>query len=294
MARNEFKQARCGSLLFLSSLAWLHTCSFLTSRLRSRVALMCDVACKILCSYFTRPGPWSCTSPPNHGSQCGILCLSRSLTHGASGLKTAVLGIAMECPWCHQVRYSRDWKHSQWASWSAMTEEYNACKVCSATNVRADAAEVVDVWKRLCAAYNYVARDASLRSSLSMIVETWMNQASGRVRKGLSYHGRITSRILPGQFFDPGNRTYYLGMKLLFPELLNQYAWNQITFGDIFEAFLGLGSSNVSNIPSVRGFARWLDFFFYHLYRFCVLVQDRSWTIQTIADCEDIVSDFRS
>ena len=211
---------------------------------------------------------------------------------GSIGLKNSVSGIAMECPWCHEVRYSRDWKPSQWFAWSPTTEEYNACKVCSATSVRADAAEVIDVWKRLCTAYDYVAEDADLRSSLSRILETWMIQTSGGVRKELSYHGRIASRILPGQFFDPGNWTYHLGMKLLFPELLKQYGWNQTTCGDIFEAFLGLVSSNDANIPSVQGFARWLDFF--HLYRFCVLVQDRFWTIQTIADCEDIASDFRS
>ena len=166
----------------------------------------------------------------------------------------------MECPWCHEVRYSRDWKPSQWFAWSPTTEEYNACKVCSATSVRADAAEVIDVWKRLCTAYDYVAEDADLRSSLSRILETWMIQTSGGVRKELSYHGRIASRILPGQFFDPGNWTYHLGMKLLFPELLKQYGWNQTTCGDIFEAFLGLVSSNDANIPSVQGFARWLDF----------------------------------
>ena len=81
-------------------------------------------------------------------------------------------------------------------------------------------------------------------------------------------------------------------MKLLFPELLVQYAWNPETCGDIFEAFLGLGFSIDSATPSMRGLARWLDYFFYSLYRFCVLVQDRCWTIRTFADCEQIASTF--
>ena len=192
------------------------------------------------------------------------------------------------------MRYSRYWKHSQWASWSPVTEEYNACKVCSATSVCTDAAEVMSAWKSLCIAYNYVAEDACLRSSLSSLVETWMDQLSGQDRNTLSYRGKIASRINPGKLFDPGNWTYYLGMKLLFPELLDQYAWNPQTYGDIFEAFLGSGSSTDLSNPSMQNFARWLDYFFYYLYRFCILVQDLCWTIQTFADCEDIASDFRS
>ena len=83
-----------------------------------------------------------------------------------------------------------------------------------------------------------------------------------------------------------------MGMKLVFPELLAQYGWNAQTCGDIFEGLLGLGITTDTAVPSARGFARWLDYFFYSLYRFCVLVQDRSWAIRSFADCEQIVSTF--
>jgi len=80
-------------------------------------------------------------------------------------------------------------------------------------------------------------------------------------------------------------------MQLVFPELLHKYEWPAETSGDIFEAFLGLATTD--NAPPIaRGFARWLDVCFYYLYRFCVLVQDRSWSIQTFADCEQLVSTF--
>ena len=129
----------------------------------------------------------------------------------------------MECPWCRQVRYSRDWKRSQWASWSPVTEEYNACKVCSVTGVCTDVAEVNSTWKSLCHAYNYVAGLADLRSKLGMLIEAWMIQVSSGCRKELSHLGHIASRVRPKGSFDPVNWTYHLGMKLLYPDLLVQY-----------------------------------------------------------------------
>ena len=200
----------------------------------------------------------------------------------------------MECPWCHQVRYLRHWKYSHWAAWSAVTEEYNACRVCSATGVHTDAVEVMSTWTSLCVAYNYVATDVCLRSSLKVLVETWMDQVPGLVRKKLSYRGAIASRINRGKFFDPGNWTYYLGMKLMFPELLDKYAWNAKTCGDIFKAFLGYDLSTNDSIPGMHSFAKWLDCWFYHLYRFCILVQDRCWTIHTFVDCEEIALDINA
>jgi hypothetical protein len=121
-----------------------------------------------------------------------------------------------------------------------------------------------------------------------------MDQVPGLVRKKLSYRGAIASRINPGKFFDPGNWTYYLGMKLLFPELLDKYAWNAKTCGDIFKAFLGYDVSTSHSIPGMHSFAKWLDCWFYHLYRFCILVQDRCWTIHTFVDCEEIALDINA
>ena len=80
------------------------------------------------------------------------------------------------------MRYSRHWRYSQWAAWSAVTEEYNACRVCSETGVHTDAVEVMSTWTSLCVAYNYVATDVCLRSSLKVLVETWMDQVPGLVR----------------------------------------------------------------------------------------------------------------
>ena len=131
----------------------------------------------------------------------------------------------------------------------------------------------------LRSAYNYVAGDCRLRSKLTSLIETWMTEIPSATRKELSYREGIASRVRPAGFFDPGNWSYHLGMKLVFPELLAQYVWNTETCGDIFEAFLGLGFTTDTAIPSVQGPARWLDYFFYSLYRFCVLVQDRSLAI---------------
>ena len=198
----------------------------------------------------------------------------------------------MQCPWCLEFRYSRDWKPSQWTSWSPVTDEFNACKKCSPTGVCTNTAEMLLTWQMLRRAYNYVAGDCHLRSTLSTVIETWMTEIPSETRKELSYRGDIASRVRPAGVFDPRDGSYHLGMKLVFPELLAQYGWNAETCGDIFEAFLGLGFTTDTAIPSVRGLARWLDYFLYYLYKFCVLVQDRSLVIKTFADCEQIASTF--
>ena len=81
-------------------------------------------------------------------------------------------------------------------------------------------------------------------------------------------------------------------MNLVIPDLLAQYGWNAETCGDIVEAFLGLGFTTDNAIPSLRGLARRVDYFFCYLYRLCVLVQDCSWAINAFADCEQIASTF--
>ena len=131
-----------------------------------------------------------------------------------------------------------------------------------------------------------------LHSKLSTLIETWMDEVPSACRKQFSYKGKITSRLQPETSFDPGNWTYYLGMKLLFPKVIERRTWNPHTCGDIFEAFLGMWSSTVPVNSDGQKFARWIDHLFYYLYRFCILVQDRCWTIRSFADCQQIADSY--
>jgi len=103
----------------------------------------------------------------------------------------------MQCPWCLEFRYARDWKPTQWASQSPVTEEFNCCKTCSPTGVCTNTAELFLTWDMLRRACNYVVGDPHLHSTLSTLIETWMTRIPSGCRQELSYRRDIASPVRP-------------------------------------------------------------------------------------------------
>jgi hypothetical protein len=78
----------------------------------------------------------------------------------------------MQCTWCLELKHLRDWKLTQWTLLFPVTEEFDACKICSPTGVRTNTAVVLSTLQRVHSAYNYVAGNCDLRSKLSTLIKT--------------------------------------------------------------------------------------------------------------------------
>ena len=90
-----------------------------------------------------------------------------------------------------------------------------------------------------------------------------MQALPARYRKDLSYEGavRSTSPLHPihdvcehiGPWFEPGNRVYAMTLHAICPSLSQVVDYNDVTLGDICEAWLACGMR--SSIPASRSLA---------------------------------------
>lgn len=170
----------------------------------------------------------------------------------------------MQCPICRELRYSKEWKPSQWSAWRAEVNEFNCCKVCSEDGyVAKSLEEQKEATQRVHKLYDtfMFCTTNGWRPHLKLFLEYWV-ASSHRLRKYLSYYGAIKRSIYsrhggqvltlpdhganpwgdkckfidPNDYFDPGNWHYNICIVLLFGDV----PWNAETVGDIVESILGL------------------------------------------------------
>jgi hypothetical protein len=167
----------------------------------------------------------------------------------------------MQCPVCNCLRYSRSWKPSQWAAYSAVINDFNCCKECSADGYTVAAGEQENSFAELAEVWCRLELKAGLRDKLLLVVQEWMSNIDHKTRKNWSHFGALRKRsaddstaLVPWSsadasqssddaydktaWFDPGNHCYWLVFKALWPTY--SLEWNKETVGDIFESMLGL------------------------------------------------------
>ena len=243
-------------------------------------------------------------APGGHGPIVAILAFRAAFFLFSALLRCLVQVRIMLCPCCRHMRQKRDWKPSQWNSFSAVTYQFNCCKVCSPDSFCTSSDEVLEALRDL----------TSTMSKLKAGKDTWLALFRDwmalpyRIRKDLSYHGGI--RIQPGesrmlvhfgaedtraraeaacQYHDPGNFIYALAMRLIWPEFW-QEGYNQETIGDVFEGILALQVFCRAAWPQgCTAASLHLESYLRQVSRFGILAKDRILTCRTIGDCCRVV-----
>ena len=215
----------------------------------------------------------------------------------------------MQCPLCGQIRPRKLWKRSQWLRVSPITEYFNCCKLCSADGLWVARANLENALMQMQQLLARVFQNG-LRGQMRRFIVQWMDALPAHVRKHLSYAGALRRRQIFGHsqvvqvwsgdrqheplsgetFFDPGNAVYYLAFSMIWPRLLNEYQWNAVTVGDIWESLLGFAYLHLhqSEVPqSVAALAHWIDAYIFEVYRFVCYAKDGSewWDFRSFDDC---------
>jgi len=208
----------------------------------------------------------------------------------------------MECPYCHEKRYSRDWMPSQWRGWTPETEFYHCCRQCDPECVAPARHRRVQVDEAI-AAMTQRLRPISIavRNYIGKFLQAWMNGLSYSQRKSFSHYGAIRRRsatdpvgrttvmrtttiatherdfiLNETNYFDPGNRVYSFAFRLLWDDLQKEHGWNEETMGDIIESILGYHYLCVEHRiegkvgPAPRLLSNFLDDLAYNVWRVLV------------------------
>ena len=210
----------------------------------------------------------------------------------------------MQCPFCREIRYSRDWKPSQWKAWNPETNDFHCCRQCDYNCIMPPREAEVQVGQAIAELRRILLSVSSAaRDGIGKFVEKWMNDLSYDIRKGLSYYGAIRRRSAsdPGgrhgifvftatkhdrafildqrSYFDPGNLVYSFAFRLLWNDVWQKNGWNTETTGDIIEAILGLHYQAVlqnRECAPARRLSRLFDELTYNVWRVLLYSNDES------------------
>ena len=140
------------------------------------------------------------THTHTHGSCFGFKQASTLRQH-------SVARPIMQCPYCLQQRWKRDWKPSQWRASSARVGEYNCCRQCDfdcLMPMHCRGPVLTQAIDELVKLENVLPPQGPGRLLIGRFFEEWMGQMSHYDRKGFSYYGAIRDRSSSGHF-DPGH-----------------------------------------------------------------------------------------
>jgi len=210
----------------------------------------------------------------------------------------------MQCPFCREIRYSKNWMPSQWKARNPEINDFHCCRVCDTKCIMPPRAAEEQVGLAIAELKRIVLSVTSVvRDGIGKFMEKWMSDLSYDNRKGLSHYGAICRRqardpigrraifdftttkhdrafILDERScFDPGNLVYTFAFRLLWDDVWQKYHWNAETTGDIIEGILGLHYQAVLQnrecVPA-RRLSRLLDDLTYNVWRVLWFHNDES------------------
>ena len=218
--------------------------------------------------------------------------------------------LSMECPVCGELRYSRDWARSQWRAESAITWQFNCCKVCCRDYFFVDLGALAHYCHQI---ERSMAALQDEQGRWIAVFQRWMKMPYD-TRKYLSYYGGIRLRVgddrmslvypngghgahsrdrcssVADQYHDPGNFVYGLAMRMMWPEFLDEWQqYNNETIGDLFEGILGhwyLFHRNWSQV-GLHAHAL-LEDFLYWVFQFACAAKDSIWQCNCLRDVKAV------
>jgi hypothetical protein len=159
----------------------------------------------------------------------------------------------MQCPSCGLMRFKKEWRPSQWKTYSPFTDQFKKCRVCDGEDrfhgsiPSPTALPLLGSPPPEALALLNIASMA-IHRKFEDFFDRWMDQ-SAPVRKFLSYSGALRSAhgdpvhyTCPHtgeNYFDPSNMIYSTALCFLAPGLMASRNWNQETRGDICEGLMG-------------------------------------------------------
>lgn len=191
----------------------------------------------------------------------------------------------MQCPVCNVLRYSKDWRKSQWTAYDPFANEYLGCRQCDASvqatpiprdvDAHVESSHCVDNLRLL------IPHSFSITTFRNWVVH-WVQKQSHGIRKARSHDGalRCRSPLDPKHFtddvgdhyFDPSNYIYSRALFLLSPQLHADF--NIETLGDVVEDWLALKyhrlklacpEKQVQHQPMMK-FCLWIEDVAYYTY----------------------------
>ena len=188
---------------------------------------------------------------------------------------------SMQCPVCHEIRYSRWWKPSQWQAYSPRTVNYNCCALCAPGNWRPEEGFGREHWTREIARLEGTMLCAGRVLRFEQFFRSWLDLPKTD-RKAWSYCGGLRTRSSEAaelifrpcveyrveDYFDPGNDIYAYAFKSLWPRVASENGLGVVSIGDIFESVLGF--QWIHHARTSEGWlsvAQWIDAYVYAVYR---------------------------
>ena len=191
----------------------------------------------------------------------------------------------MQCPVCNVLRYSKDWRKSQWTAYDPFANEYLGCRQCDGSveatpiprdvDAHVESSHCVDNLRRL------IPHTFSMTTFRNWVLH-WVQKQSHGIRKARSHDGALRCRTsldpkhftddVGDHYFDPSNYIYSRALFLLSPQLHADF--NIETLGDVVEDWLALKyhrlklacpEKQVQHQPMMK-FCLWIEDVAYYTY----------------------------